>query len=50
MEVDDNILLILGNPRRMLGHQLKPHPIHYLNIVIIFFNADKNRYYVFILF
>jgi len=35
IEVDDNLLLIVGNPQGILGKQLKPHPIHLLNIVIL---------------
>jgi hypothetical protein len=35
MEIDDNILLIAGNPQGILNQQLKPHPIHVLNIIIL---------------
>jgi hypothetical protein len=28
MEVDDNILRIVGDPRGILEQQLRPHPIH----------------------
>jgi hypothetical protein len=33
MEVDDNSALIFGDPQGILGHQLKPHPIHLSNII-----------------
>ncbi len=35
MEVDDNILLIVGNPQGILGQQVRPYPIHLLNDIII---------------
>jgi hypothetical protein len=35
MEVDDNILLIVGDPCEILDHTLRPHPIQLLNIIII---------------
>ncbi len=35
MEVDDNISLILGDLQGILDKQLRPHPIHLLNINII---------------
>ncbi len=35
MEVDDNSELIVGNPRGILGQQLMPHTINFLNIIII---------------
>jgi hypothetical protein len=35
MEVDDNSAMIVGDPQGTLGHQLKPHPIELLNIIII---------------
>ncbi len=28
IDVDDNILLIVGNSQRILEQQLQPHPIH----------------------
>jgi hypothetical protein len=37
-EVDDNGVLIICDPQRILGQQLKPRLIHYLNINIIFIN------------
>jgi hypothetical protein len=33
MEVD-NAAMIIGNPQGILGKQLRPHPIHFLNIII----------------
>jgi hypothetical protein len=34
IEVDDNGVLTVGDPPRILGGQLRPHPIHTLNIII----------------
>ncbi len=36
MDIDDNGVLIARDPRRILGRQLTPRPIHLLNISIIF--------------
>jgi hypothetical protein len=33
MEVDVNILLIVGDPQGILGQQLRPRPITLLNII-----------------
>jgi hypothetical protein len=33
MEVDDNILQIVGYPQGILGQQLRPHSIPLLNII-----------------
>ncbi len=35
MEVDDNSLLIVGNPQGILEQKLRPHPSDYLNIIIV---------------
>jgi hypothetical protein len=35
MDVDDSISLIDGIPKGILDEQLRPHPIHLLNIFII---------------
>jgi hypothetical protein len=35
MEVDDNILLIVGDLQGILDQQLMPHPNHFLNIIIL---------------
>ncbi len=35
VDVDDNSSLIVGNPRGILGHQLKHQPIYSLNIIFI---------------
>jgi hypothetical protein len=35
MEVDDNCALIVGNPQGILDLQLRPRPMHLLNIIII---------------
>jgi hypothetical protein len=35
MEVDDNILLIVGNPCTILDHQLIPRPNQLLNSIIL---------------
>jgi hypothetical protein len=32
MEVDDNILQIVGDPQGISDHQLWPHPIYSLNL------------------
>jgi len=37
VEVDDNSMLIVGDPCRILGQEPRPHPILLLNIVIITF-------------
>jgi len=34
MEVDDNILMIVGDPRGILDEQLRPRLIHLLNNII----------------
>jgi hypothetical protein len=34
MEVDDNIVLIVGDQQGILDQQLRPHIIHLLNIII----------------
>jgi hypothetical protein len=36
MEVDDNILLIVGDLRGILDQHLRPHPIILLNITILY--------------
>ncbi len=36
MDVDDNGVLIARDPQGILGQQLRPRPIHLLNISIIF--------------
>ncbi len=36
MEVDKNSVLIVGNLQGILGQELCPHPIHILNIYIIY--------------
>jgi hypothetical protein len=38
MEIDDNILLIVGDPQGILDLQVSPHSIQLLNIVMIFIN------------
>ncbi len=43
VDVGDNSPLIVGKPQGMLGQQLKPHPAHFLNI-IIFLNYSLNYY------
>jgi hypothetical protein len=35
VEVDVNILLIVGNPKGILDQQLRPLPIHLSNIILI---------------
>jgi hypothetical protein len=35
MEIDNSILLIVGDAQGISDHQLRPHPIYSLNIVII---------------
>jgi hypothetical protein len=34
-DIDDNIELIVDNPQGILGQQLLPQPMHYLNITLI---------------
>ncbi len=41
MEVDDNILLIVGDQSGILDKQLRLHPIHLLNIILILVNYIK---------
>jgi hypothetical protein len=36
MEADDNGALIVGYPQGILGQQLGPHPIHFLNLITYF--------------
>ncbi len=38
VEVDDNILLIVGNSWRILDQQLRPKPIYVLNVISILIN------------
>jgi hypothetical protein len=38
MEVDDNILRFIGDPRGILGKQLRPRPIH--SLIIASNNSD----------
>jgi hypothetical protein len=45
MELDNNISLIVGYPQGVLGQQLRPHPIHLLNItIIILINYNKSYF------
>jgi hypothetical protein len=39
MEVDDNSALIVCDPRGILGQQLMPHPIHFLNTIVSVLNT-----------
>ncbi len=41
MEVDDNILLIVGGQQEILDQQLKPHLIHLINIIMFIINYIK---------
>ncbi len=41
IEIDNYISLIVGDPLGILDQQLRPHPIHLLNIIIIFINYFK---------
>ncbi len=38
MEVDDKSALIVGNLQGILGQQLRPHPVHLLNIIYLLLN------------
>jgi hypothetical protein len=38
MKIDDNISLTVCDAQGILDQQLRPHPIHLLNIIIIFMN------------
>jgi hypothetical protein len=44
-DVDVNITQIVGDPRGILGRQLRPHPIHLLNIIIILIGSLIIVYY-----
>jgi hypothetical protein len=33
MEADDYIIWIVGTPQGILDQQLRPHPVHLLNII-----------------
>ncbi len=35
MEVDDNVLLIVGDAQGILDQQLGPRQVHFFNIIII---------------
>jgi hypothetical protein len=35
MEAEEKSAMIIGNHQRILGQQLRPHPTHLLNIIII---------------
>jgi hypothetical protein len=41
VEVDDNILMVLGDTQGILDQMLRPHQINLLNIVIILFSYFK---------
>ncbi len=41
IKADDGISLIGGDPRGILDQQLRPHPIHILNIITILINFIK---------
>jgi hypothetical protein len=38
MEVDDSILLIVGDPQGIFDQQLRPHQIHLINITFLIIN------------
>ena len=38
MKIDDNISLTVCNAQGILDQQLRPHPIHLLNITVILMN------------
>ncbi len=38
MEVDDNILLIVGGSQEILDQQLRPRPIHLINTIMFIIN------------
>ncbi len=35
MEVDNNILPIVGNQQGILDQQLRPYPFHFVNIIML---------------
>jgi hypothetical protein len=35
MDVDNSSAHVVGDPQRILGQQLRPHPFHLLNINVI---------------
>jgi hypothetical protein len=41
MEVDDKILLIVGDPQGILDQQLGPCQVHFFNIIIIVENIYR---------
>ncbi len=43
MEVDDNILVFISNPQRVLNEQNRPHPVHVLNIIIVAIKYIKSH-------
>jgi hypothetical protein len=41
MEIDENILPIVGDSQGILDKQLRPRPVHLLNIIILSINYIK---------
>jgi len=41
MDIDDSILLIIDDPQGIIDQQLRPCPIHVLNVIIILINCLK---------
>jgi hypothetical protein len=46
LEVDDNSVLIVGDPQGILGQQLRPCPMQLLNIIIIWQLINKILIYI----
>ncbi len=40
MDIEDNILLIVGDPQGILDEQLRPH-LSFINIIVIWINFIK---------
>jgi hypothetical protein len=36
VEVDDNSVQIVGDPKAILGQQVRPYPIHTINNIILY--------------
>ncbi len=47
MEVDNNILLVVVHPHGIICQQLRPRPIHLLNIIIVLLNDISFKYLLF---
>ncbi len=39
MEIENNSVMIVGDPQGILGMQLRPYPIHISNVIVIILNT-----------